>query len=105
MKILVADEDENNRAILDVMLQRLGHTVEQASNCDEALRFCTEHGPHAVVLIGMVFFRNAGGGWAFVEAIDSNQHYALMTASPVLQKPFSREELRDFVNMFEPRKA
>ena len=108
MKILVVDEEEINRAILDAMLQRLGHTVEQASNCDEALRLCTEHGPYAVVMIGMEFFRSpAGGGSALAEALSSiQQSYALVSGSPIfLQRPCSKEELRDFVNSFEPRKA
>jgi len=108
MKILVVDKEEVNREILDGMLIQLGHTVEQASNCDTALRLCTEHGPYAVVLIGMVFFRSpAGGGSALAEALGSKQQsYALVSGSPIfLQRPFSKQELMDFVNIFEPRQA
>lgn len=39
MRILVVDDDKNNRAILEVMLSKLGHEVALARNGQEALGF------------------------------------------------------------------
>ena len=104
MKILVVEAEEATLKVMGVMLNRLGYEVGLASNCNEAFRTYCDHGPYDVVLIGLTFVRgSSGGGAKFIDALHQNnpqQHYAFVTGSPILRKPFSLQELDDFMGLF-----
>jgi hypothetical protein len=103
MKILVVEAEETTRSIMGVMLKRLGYKVALTSNCNEAFRtFCET--PYDVVLIAMKFMRSSrAGGAKFVEDLlekNPRQHYAFVTGAPVLRKPFTLQDLDDFMGAF-----
>jgi DNA-binding NtrC family response regulator len=104
MKILVVEAEETTQKVMGVMLTRLGYKVELTSNCTEAFRTFCDKGPFDVVLIGMRFVRgSAGGGAKFIDDMQQKnpqQHYAFVTGSPVLHKPFSLQDLDDFMGAF-----
>jgi CheY-like chemotaxis protein len=104
MKVLVVEAEEATLKLLGVMLKQLGYSVELATNCAEAMQAYHEHGPQDVVLIAMKFFRgSSAGGTAFVDTMllkNPQQHYAFLTASPVLRKPFTLQEVDDFMGAF-----
>ena len=104
MKILVVEAEETTQKVMGVMLTRLGYKVELTSNCTEAFRTFCDKGPFDVVLIGMRFVRgSAGGGAKFIDDMqqkNTQQHYAFVTGSPVLHKPFSLQDLDDFMGAF-----
>jgi DNA-binding response OmpR family regulator len=104
MKILVVEADETASKLIDVMLNRLGYKVSLASNCSDAFRTYCDHGPHDVVLISLAFVRSSSdGGSKLIDALlqkNPQQHYAFMTGSPILRKPFSLQELDDFMGAF-----
>jgi CheY-like chemotaxis protein len=104
MKVLVVEAEDAVLKATGVMLNKLGYEVGLALNCNEALRIYNDQGPHDIVLIALKFLRNPGAGGAkFVDALrqkNPKQEVAIMTASPVLKKPFSLQELDDFMGSF-----
>ena len=48
--VLVADDDEDIRALVTFRLERAGYTVVEAGDGDEALRLALEHAPDLAVL-------------------------------------------------------
>jgi DNA-binding response OmpR family regulator len=104
MKILVVEPEETVRTIMGVMLTRLGYKSALAPDCEQAFRDYCQTGPYDVVLIAMTFVRSVrGGGSKFVEDLlkkNPQQHYAFITGSPVLHKPFSLQDLDDFMGAF-----
>jgi len=104
MKVLVVEAEDTASKLLGVMLKQLGYKVELAPNCDEARKSYLERGPQDVVLIAMKFFRgSSAGGTALVDAMlqqNPQQHYAFLTASPVLHKPFTLQDVDDFMAAF-----
>jgi len=104
MKVLVVEAEDDTLKLMDVMLRRLGYKVELAVNCAEALKAYSERGPQDVVLIAMKFFRGSkAGGAALVDAMlakNPQQHYAFITGSPVLRKPFTLQDVDDFMGVF-----
>ena len=104
MKILVVEADETVMQIMGVMLKKLGYKASLTSNCKEAFRTYCDHGPYDVVLIGMTFVRgSSGGGSKFIAAMrqrNPQQHFAFVTGSPILRKPFTLQELDDFMGAF-----
>jgi DNA-binding NtrC family response regulator len=104
MNILVVEAEETTRKVMGVMLNRLGYKVELTSNCNEGFRAYCDRGPYDVVLIGMRFVRgSAGGGSKFIDDMrrkNPDQHFAFVTGSPVLHKPFTLQELDDFMGAF-----
>ncbi len=104
MKILVVEAEETTRNVMGVMLNRLGYKVALTSKCDEAFRTYCDDGPYDVVLIGMKFMRRSrAGGAKFIEDLlqkNPRQHYAFVTGSPVLRKPFTLQDLDDFMGAF-----
>ena len=85
MKILVVEAEDAVREIMGVMLKRLGYKASLTSNCDDAFRTYCDDGPFDVVLIGMKFMRRSRAGG---------------TGSPVLRKPFTLQDLDDFMGAF-----
>ena len=104
MKVLVVEAEEAFMTATGVMLNKLGYQVGLAPNCDEALRIYSSQGPYDVVLIALKFLRGSGAGGAkFIDALrqkNPEQKFAFITASPVLKKPFSLQELDDFMGGF-----
>lgn len=104
MKILVVEAEETARKVMGVMLTRLGYKASLTASCDEAyLAYCNE-GPYDLVLIAMKFLRSSrAGGAKFIEDMrqkNPHQHYAFTTGSPVLRKPFTLQDLDDFMGAF-----
>jgi|SRR5208283_72366 len=104
MKILVVESEEPVLKATGVMLNKLGYKVGLAPNCTEALRIYCDEGPHDVVLIALKFVRgSSAGGAKFIDALrqkNPKQKFAFISASPVLKKPFSLQELDDFMGAF-----
>lgn len=104
MKVLVIEADETTRKGTGVMLNRLGYMVALTSDCDEAFRTYCNEGPFDVVLIAMKFMRGSrAGGSKFIDDVlekNPSQHYAFVTGSPVLRKPFTLQDLDDFMGAF-----
>src|ERR1700680_502902 len=104
MKVLVVEAEETARKVMGVMLNRLCYKVALTSNCDKAFRTYCDEGPYDVVLIGMRFVRSSRrGGAKFIEDLrrkNPRQHYAFVAGSPVLRKPFSLQDLDDFMGAF-----
>jgi len=104
MKVLVVESEDTTLKLLGVMLKQLGYKVELAVDCKQALTAYRESGPQDVVLIAMKFFRgSAAGGAALIDAMlqkNPQQQYAFMTSTPVLRKPFTLQELDDFMGAF-----
>jgi DNA-binding response OmpR family regulator len=104
MKVLVVEAEDAVLKATGIMLNKLGYEVGLAPNCNEAFRIYCDEGPHDVVLIALKFLRSSSAGGA--KLIDKlreknpNQHVAFITASPVLKKPFSLQELDDFMGAF-----
>jgi DNA-binding response OmpR family regulator len=104
MKVLVVEAEDAVLQATGIMLKKLGYKVGLAPNCDEAFRMYCEEGPHDVVLIALKFLNSASaGGATFVDLVrqkNPSQKFAFITASPVLKKPFSIQELDDFMGAF-----
>jgi CheY-like chemotaxis protein len=104
MKVLVVEPDETTVKATGVMLNRLGYEVGLATNCDEAFRIYCNQGPYPLVLIDLTFVRGSGaGGVKFIDAMrqkNPQQDYAFVTGSSILRRPFSLQELDDFMGGF-----
>src|ERR1700733_13570189 len=104
MKVLVLEAEETTRNLMGVMLGRLGYKVTLTANCAEGFKTFCDKGPYDVVLIGMLFVRSSrGGGAKFIEDIrqkNPQQHYAFVTGAPVLRKPFTLQDMDDFMGAF-----
>lgn len=104
MKILVVDAEDTTLKLTGVMLNRLGYEVGLASNCGDAFRTYCDDGPFDVVLISLTFVRStSGGGSKLIDALrekNPDQHYAFVSGSSVLRKPFTLQELDDFMGEF-----
>jgi CheY-like chemotaxis protein len=75
-----------------------------AAKCEEAFRIYCDQQPFQVVLIDLIFVRGStAGGAKFIDSIrqkNPQQDYAFMTGSSILRKPFSLQELDDFMGGF-----
>jgi CheY-like chemotaxis protein len=104
MKVLVVEAEDAVLKATGVMLNKLGYEVGLAPNCSEALRIYTDKGPHDVVLLALKFLRSSSAGGAkLIDALrekNPKQKFAFISASPVLKKPFSLQELDDFMGGF-----
>lgn len=104
MKVLVVEAEEAVLKSTAVMLNKLGYQVSLASDCEEALRTQRDQGPYDVVLMALKFISSfSGGGAKFIDTLRQENpvpKVAFMTSSPVLKKPFSLQELDDFMGAF-----
>ena len=104
MKILVVEAEDAVLKTTGIMLNKLGYEVGLALNCNEAFRIYCEKGPYDVVLVALKFLRgSSAGGAKFLDALrqkNPKQKFAFISASPVLKKPFSLQELDDFMGAF-----
>jgi len=104
MKVLVVEAEDTVLKATGVMLNKLGYQVGLALNCDEAFRIYCDNGPHDLVVIALKFLRSSrAGGAKFIDDLrqkNPKQKFAFITASPVLKKPFSLQELDDFMGAF-----
>jgi DNA-binding response OmpR family regulator len=104
MKVLVVEAEDVVLKATGLMLNKLGYEVGLAPDCGEAFRTYCNRGPYDVVLIALKFVRgSSAGGTKFIDAIlreNPKQQFAFMTGSPLLKKPFSLQELDDFMGAF-----
>jgi len=104
MKVLVVEAEETILKSTGVMLNKLGYQVGLALGCGEAFRMYCDQGPYDLILIALKFLRgSSAGGTQFIDALlqkNPKQRLAFMTASAVLKKPFSLQELDDFMGAF-----
>jgi len=104
MKVLVVEAEEAVLKSTGVMLNKLGYHVAMAPDCSEAFRLYGEQGPYDLILIALKFVRSSrAGGAKFMDEVRSKQpeqRFAFLTGSPVLKKPFSLQELDDFMGGF-----
>jgi CheY-like chemotaxis protein len=104
MKVLVVEAEDAVLKATGVMLNKLGYEVGLAASCDEALQIYASQGPHDVVLIALKFVSNSNAGGAqFLDTLrrtNPEQKVAFMSSSAVLKKPFSLQELDDFMGEF-----
>ena len=112
--VLVADDDEDIRALVSLRLQRSGYEVVAARDGEEAFRLACEHHPDLAVLdVGMPRLT----GYEVTERLRENEGtrslpVILLTAraqesdrerglqagaDAYIKKPFSPQELRDSV--------
>jgi|SRR5215469_8776134 len=104
MKVLVVEAEEAVLKSTGVMLNKLGYHVELAPDCKEAFRLYSQQGPFDLILIALKFVRSSkAGGAKFMDDVrqkNPEQRFAFITGSPVLRKPFSLQELDDFMGAF-----
>lgn len=104
MKVLVVEAEEAVLKSTGVMLNKLGYHVALAPDCHQAFRLYCEQGPYDLVLMALKFVGSSrAGGAKFMDDVrlkNSEQRFAFITASPVLKKPFSLQELDDFMGGF-----
>lgn len=104
MKVLVVESEEATLKATAIMLHKLGYKAGLAADCGEAFRVYCSEGPYDVVLIALKFVRgSSAGGSKFIDALlqkNPEQKFAFITASPILKKPFSLQELDDFMGAF-----
>ena len=104
MKVLVVEAEEAVLKSTGVMLNKLGYHVALAPDCQEAFRLYCEQGPYDLILMALKFVRSSrAGGAKFMDEVRQKkpeQSFAFLTASPVLKKPFSLNELDDFMGAF-----
>ena len=111
-RILVADDDEDLREMLRLMLLKMGHEVAVAHNGKEALALCPQFQPE-LVLTDLIMPEREGletiqilrkswpniriiamSGGARMNAGDLLRIAKLMGAREALAKPFSNQELQ-----------
>ena len=104
MKVLVIESEELMLKNTGVMLGKLGYKAALAADCHQALGLYNQQGPFDVVLLALKFMRGSrAGGAKLMDAVlqkSPNQHFAFMTSAPVLKKPFTLQELDDFMGAF-----
>ena len=104
MKVLVVEAEEVVLKSAGIMLNKLGYQVGLAPDCGEAFRMYCDQGPYDLVLIALKFLcSSSAGGAKFMDALhqrNPEQRFAFMTASAILKKPFSLQELDDFMGGF-----
>ena len=104
MKVLVVEAEETVLKSTGVMLNKLGYQVGLAPDCDKAFRMYSNEGSYDLILIALKFLRgSSAGGTKFIDALlekNPQQRFAFMTASPVLKRPFTLQELDDFMGAF-----
>ena len=104
MKVLVVEAEEAALKSTGVMLNKLGYQVGLAPDCSEAFRMYCDQGPFDLVLIALKFLSDSRAvGAKLIHALrkkNPEQKFAFMSASPVLKKPFSLQELDDFMGAF-----
>lgn len=113
MRILVVDDEETMREVLQVFLIRAGWEVALAGNDDDALKQYRKHGPFDVVLTDIM--HPGVGGLELCEIIrkrNAKQAIVVLTAAaskecarqfehlniPVAPKPIDRQDLIDLIS-------
>ncbi len=104
MKVLVVEAEGTVLKSTGVMLNKLGYQVGLAPDCNEAFRMYCDQGPFDLVLIALKFLSDSRAvGSKLIHELrhkTPEQKFAFMSASPVLKKPFSLQELDDFMGAF-----
>lgn len=112
MTILIVEDQEDVRTLLDRLLSAKGHIVLTAPDPDAAASAIAEHGgPPDVLLIDIILAGRSGVDYArSVKAIYPSLKIVFMTGwphrepsalrsglGPVLRKPFTAQELYDTI--------
>jgi len=104
MKVLVVEAEGTALKSTGVMLNKLGYQVGLAPDCSEAFRMYCDQGPFDLVLIALKFLSDSRAvGPKLIHELRQKtpeQKFAFMSAAPVLKKPFSLQELDDFMGAF-----
>jgi len=104
MKVLVVEAEEPALKTTGIMLNKLGYQIGLAPDCNEALRMYSDQGPFDLVLIALKFLTDprASGPKLIHELRQQSpeQKFAFMSSAPILKKPFSLQELDDFMGGF-----
>lgn len=105
MRILLVEDEDTIRDVIDVMLSGIA-VVEYATDGETALQLYRERGPFDVVLTDMEHLGANGLELRrAVLAINPEQSIGFLTGHPILQKPFDRAQLLDFVRKLKPNPA
>jgi len=100
----VVEAEEATLKSTGVMLNKLGYHVGLAADCRQAFRLYSDQGPFDLVLIALKFFGDSrAAGPKLIDGLrqkNPKQKFAFMSAAPVLKKPFSLQELDDFMGGF-----
>lgn len=103
MRILIVDDEPILHEIFAHALNPDGHELEFATNGDDAFRLYCERGPYDAVLTDVA--HPGMFGFDLVRAIQQRnprQVCGFVTGNPVLQKPFTLQELVKFVDSLKP---
>jgi CheY-like chemotaxis protein len=104
MKVLVVEAEEAALNNAGIMLKKLGYQVGLAPDCNEALRMYSDQGPFDLVLMALKFLTDSRGtGPKLIHELRQKrpeQKFAFMSSAPILKKPFSLQELDDFMGGF-----
>jgi CheY-like chemotaxis protein len=104
VNILVVESEDTTRELMGVMFTKLGYKATLASNYNHAVALLSEGRTFDVVLIALKFMRGsrAGGARLIDQLLEKNptQQFAFITSTPVLHKPFTLQEVDDFMGAF-----
>src|SRR5215470_5351501 len=104
MNVLVVEAEEAALKSTGIMLNKLGYQVGMALDCNEAVRIYSDQGPFDLVLVALKFLTDprATGPKLIHELRQKHpeQKFAFMSSAPILKKPFSLQELDDFMGSF-----
>lgn len=98
--ILVVDDDNGIRALLEELISGEGYPVESASNAEEALRKVKQRTPNLVITDLMM---PGSGGYGLLKELQNDETSQIpiivMTAS--VMDPSTEQMLRDEINVVE----
>jgi DNA-binding response OmpR family regulator len=96
-KILIVDDEQLNLDFFDVMLSKLGFTVETASDGEEALSLIRETRPDLVILDNIMPLKS---GWEVTRILKTDPEYADFRDTPIVM--FSAmDDVQDKIEGFE----
>lgn len=113
LTILIVDDEEPIRELLQWMLQDAGHTVHLAGDGEQALRFLRAHGPVDVVLSdinmpcmdGMELQRQMHASWPDLPVLLTSGRPPPHALRHFLPKPFRWDALANAITAIIGREA
>ena len=100
MRILLVEDEPTVQEVIVAVLQKAGHEVVTETNGSRAFRRYCKEGPFDLVLTDIE--HEGMNGLELMPTIHKKhreQHVRIITGWPVLRKPFTEEELLDFVKI------
>jgi CheY-like chemotaxis protein len=98
MKILLVEDAPGVQSVIVAILEKAGHLVATETNGNRAFRRYRKEGPYDLVLTDIE--HKGMNGVELMHAIgkkNPKQNVRIITGWPVLQKPFTRKQLLDFI--------